>query len=192
MKKNYLIIGYIIYLVGVVSGSCFAVHNPPIWTPFGISIAAIILGSILIRIAYKVEKPKKDENTEEVKEDKGIFQKYLTEIVETSKKIFENAEKENYDRNKTKDDIDSLLTNAINEFVNRKQFMINILGMKYFGEIFIPFSYGERMLNRAWSAFTDDVKEEGMSSLGESIEAFEETLLIIKRITRKKGTGELI
>jgi len=55
--------------------------------------------------------------------------------------------------------------------VNRSQF-ITRLGMEAGAEIVITCSYGERMLNRVWSATADAHLPEALASLAEAKEAF--------------------
>ena len=55
--------------------------------------------------------------------------------------------------------------------INRNQF-ISRLGMETGAEIIITCSYGERMLNRVWSATADEHLPEALASLAEAREAF--------------------
>ena len=60
----------------------------------------------------------------------------------------------------------------VNPFaLNRNQF-VSRLGMEAGAEIIITCSYGERMLNRVWSATADEHLPEALASLAEAREAF--------------------
>lgn len=67
----------------------------------------------------------------------------------------------------------------VRPFVDTRQQIIAQFGMQKGSEIMIACSYGERMLNRVWSATADNHLQEAQSSLKEAVQAFEEVASLI-------------
>ena len=67
----------------------------------------------------------------------------------------------------------------VRRFVDRRQQIIEQFGMQKGSEIMIACSYGERMLNRVWSATADNHIQEAQSSLQEAVQAFGEVASLL-------------
>ena len=189
MKKQLLIAGYIIYIIGIIAGACFAAPKPPIWPPFIVSLIVIVIGAIMINKAYK---PAPQKDASEVKENRGAIQEMLERIYNTSKDLRDQLNNDKTDPNDVKDAVDKLVTGDVLNFAEKRQYLINVLGLEPFVEIFGAFANGERNLNRTWSTLADGAPEEGKIALDKATNYFEEACASIKVITKKKGTGNLI
>jgi len=72
------------------------------------------------------------------------------------------------------DRVDGLLQEYILPFAEVRQGVINRLGMKEGAEILVVIAYGERMLNRVWSAAADGHLPEATAVYPDALQAFEE------------------
>ena len=70
--------------------------------------------------------------------------------------------------------VDSLLETYVLPFAEGRQKVLDSLGMEKGAEVLVVVAYGERMLNRTWSAAGDGHLPEACASLPESVEAFKE------------------
>ena len=73
----------------------------------------------------------------------------------------------------------------VRPFVDVRHQIAEQFGMHKGSEIMIACSYGERMLNRVWSASADNHLQEAQSSLKEAVQAFEEVTSIIQEPSNK-------
>jgi hypothetical protein len=72
------------------------------------------------------------------------------------------------------DRVDAILQEYVIPFALARHKVIEKLGMDKGAEILVVVAYGERMLNRAWSAAADEHAPESISSILEALEAFKE------------------
>lgn len=77
------------------------------------------------------------------------------------------------------DQIDIVLDNYINPFVEKRKTFIDILGQYKGAKILLIFAYAERMLNRCWSAASDGHHEEAANVLMESLHNFKEAASLL-------------
>jgi len=70
--------------------------------------------------------------------------------------------------------VDQVLQEYVIPFAMARHKVIEKLGMDKGAEILVVVAYGERMLNRAWSAAADEHAPESISSILEALEAFKE------------------
>lgn len=76
-------------------------------------------------------------------------------------------------------EVDRLLLEYIHPFAEGRQQVIRQLGMEKGAELLICVAYGERMLNRTWTAAADGHLEEALSSYPEALEAFDEAARLV-------------
>ena len=72
------------------------------------------------------------------------------------------------------DRVDAILQEYVVPFAIARNKVVEKLGMDKGAELLVVVAYGERMLNRAWSAAADEHAPESISSILEAIEAFKE------------------
>jgi hypothetical protein len=65
--------------------------------------------------------------------------------------------------------VDEVLDNYVHPFTEKRKTFVDILGQLKGSEILLTVAYGERMLNRVWSAASDGHMEEARNSLEESL-----------------------
>ncbi len=70
--------------------------------------------------------------------------------------------------------VDAILQEYVIPFAMARHKVIEKLGMDEGAELLIVVAYGERMLNRAWSAAADEHAPESVASIQEACEAFKE------------------
>jgi len=75
--------------------------------------------------------------------------------------------------------VDQLLEKYVLPFAEGRQKVLDSMGMEKGAEILVVMAYGERMLNRTWSAAGDGHLPESRASLPESAEAFREAYALI-------------
>jgi len=80
--------------------------------------------------------------------------------------------------------VDEILDKYVHPFVEVRQKLINRLGMDAGAEILVTVAYGERMLNRVWSAASDNHRPEACTVLPDAVDAFEEAEVLIKKATK--------
>jgi hypothetical protein len=69
--------------------------------------------------------------------------------------------------------VDTLLEGYVLPFTEARQRVTARLGMRAGAELLVTAAYGERMLNRVWSAASDGHLPEALACLSEAIAAFE-------------------
>ena len=79
------------------------------------------------------------------------------------------------------DRIDQLLNEYILPFADNRQQVLNRLGMNEGAELLVTIAYGERMLNRTWSAASDGYPQEALAVYPDAVDAFEEAIQILER-----------
>ena len=72
------------------------------------------------------------------------------------------------------DRVDAILQEYVIPFAQARHKIIEKLGMDKGAELLVVVAYGERMLNRAWSAAADEHAPESVASVQEAYEAFKE------------------
>ncbi len=70
--------------------------------------------------------------------------------------------------------VDAILQEYVIPFAMARHKVVEKLGMDKGAELLVVVAYGERMLNRAWSAAADEHAPESVASIQEACEAFQE------------------
>jgi len=77
------------------------------------------------------------------------------------------------------DRVEHLLAHTVLPFAESRQKLFDRLGMRVGAEILITAAFGERMLNRTWSAAADGYLEEARNSFRDGAAAFEEAARMV-------------
>ncbi len=157
--------------------------NSPIsgWPPstpiFAAGIALALLGLLGWRKAIKVElaSQKMSSTTDETTDKTGTEEFGGSEFSE----IFETLEGELIKLRGLQglelcEQIDKIEERFIIPLSERRALFINQMGMEKGADILVTFAYGERMLNRVWSASADGAHREATESLEEALHVFRE------------------
>lgn len=70
------------------------------------------------------------------------------------------------------DEVDKVLDEHVYPFTEKRKTFMDILGQAKGAEILLDVAYGERMLNRVWSAASDGHHQEALNSISESLENY--------------------
>ena len=84
---------------------------------------------------------------------------------------------------------DGLLETYLLPLANGRQRVIDRLGMKAGSEILVTVAFGERMLNRVWSAAADGHLDEARGCFPEALTALEEAQRLAKQATEASAGG---
>lgn len=85
--------------------------------------------------------------------------------------------------------VDEILDGYLLPFVVVRQRVLDRLGMKQGSEILVTVAFGERMLNRVWSATADGHLEEARACYPEALAALEEAQRLAKEATESSSGG---
>lgn len=77
--------------------------------------------------------------------------------------------------------VEQLLEHFIQPFAESRQRVINRFGMTAGAEILVTMAYGERMLNRSWSAAADGHLAEARACVPEAVHAFDEAHAMLQQ-----------
>ena len=78
--------------------------------------------------------------------------------------------------------IDTTIDNHVTPLAESRHRIIDRFGMSHGAEILVATAYGERMLNRVWSAAADGYLEEARSSFREASSAFDEAAAMMTSV----------
>lgn len=168
MKKNSLFM--IIFFIGVLIAITAAAKMPQANQNFSDNILIFVVG-IIISIVANIfwHKEVKSEAIEKIKkhrdsEDNPVF--LLQRSVEQIQKL--NDDFDRLDNKQVCQCINDISENFIHPFTEKRYSIIDIMGMEKGSEVLLTVAYGERMLNRVWSACSDGHRFEAKNSLDKS------------------------
>ena len=140
---------------------------PSTFPIFCVSIAAAIAGVA----AWRMDATGKHEAAAKAKGDDPIslLSKLHHELAQIQKQVTELSTPELIRR------IDSVIDNLIFPFNQVRNSILTRYGMGYGAEILVTFAGAERSLNRAWSAASDDHREEAVSAFASAAQGFAHT-----------------
>ena len=96
----------------------------------------------------------------------------LTRIRENLEAL--NARKQELPVYEARFEIDRLFRDDLDNFVDARETMIHVFGMKHYAEVMSAFAAGERYINRVWSASTDGYEDEVLKYLQRASDQFRE------------------
>lgn len=91
------------------------------------------------------------------------------------------AKMQNYGREDWLDHLTRIQDQYIMRFNDQRHQLLESLSAEEGSELMIKFSYGERMLNRAYSCSADGYHHEGIDLAPTALSSFEECLVILKK-----------
>lgn len=178
-------IGKLLFAAGIVVSVISGAKAPPegaTWPDtlplFAFGVLLTIIGLVLWR-----QEEKKDVISEESTTDSALSR--LETLTETLKS--QSPDWKDLDCPTLNETITVFQEKYVRPFVETRQQIIDQFGMQKGSEIMIACSYGERMLNRVWSATADNHLPEAQSSLKEAVQAFEEVMSILENTSQTES-----
>lgn len=170
--KNMKMIGISLFVIGSIVAITAGAKMPAAGSEFpntlfvfAVAIIAGIIGNVLwhkaegIIVKAELEAHKNDTegNPVSLLERTIPAVENLVELAKTTKGM-DLCEK-----------IDEVLDTYVHPFTEKRKTFIDLLGMEKGSDILLTIAYAERMLNRTWSASSDEHHPEATSSLAESL-----------------------
>lgn len=167
-------IGIILFLLGTLTATISASKVPAVGQTYPDTVPAFLIGTVLAIIgvilwhvmAKKLIK-EKIQNKDQSDGDDPL--KLMEDLQPELKKLDDNFM--NLDLKGIETEVDKLLDNYILPIANVREDVTNTLGMGKGSEVLITLAYGERNLNRVWSAASDNHIEEARNSYPEASSA---------------------
>ncbi len=172
MKKISILLYVLGLLVAVVSAARVTELT---WQQFLLNpsflagTALCIIGLVFWRIENKKGKAELHNNS--VYGDPRIKVK---EVLPLIKSLSEKSKEMN--PKMFRDELDHIVENYIYPISESKDYLVEEMGLAEGSELYLKYSYAERMLNRAWSYSSDDFNEGLPSVFEEVIETYEGTI----------------
>lgn len=160
-------IGIIISILGAAKVPAEGSKWPDTLVLFSIGAAIAIAGLMMWRMAVKKANAE-EANTKDDKDPATL----LSNLVEPLQKLSNDIA--DLDADAITQRVDEVLDKYVLPFADVRQRIVNKLGMEKGAEILVVVAYGERMLNRVWSAAADGHLPEAQASFPEALEAFTE------------------
>lgn len=174
MSKGIKILNLSIMIISVIAASVFAAHIPPLWWPF--SLSALVLTATL----YILRKSAKRDLNQAQNEHHPL--KIFKEMVVKSLDVCQTLlSKSGYDETDV-EYLENLSELLITQMERIHPQLTEILGMKSFIDIILPYARAERLMNRALSAMMDGYGEEANESLKKSLPFLRETVTKLEAI----------
>jgi hypothetical protein len=176
MNRKYF--GLTIFCLGLIVAITSASKVPAEGQQWPDTILSFILGTIaclaglyLWRKSVKVEAAQiaghSDENSRSAKEELEMTLQFLEKLAPRVGQL---------STHQLCDEIDDCFGQHLNAFTEKRSQVIDSLGMEKGADILVTVAFGERMLNRVWSAASDDHIEEARSVFPDALDAFKESV----------------
>lgn len=172
--KNMKILGIILFVVGIIVGITAAAKTPGEGSSYpdtvGVFLTAFfvtIIGNILW---HKSEKDMIKQQLEEHKNDGNNPIAMLSSTIPAIEALYQKAQ--TTEGMALCNEVDHVLDNHVHPFTEKRKTFMDILGQTKGAEILLDVAYGERMLNRVWSAASDGHQQEALNSISESLENY--------------------
>ncbi len=166
--------GPYIFAAGILVAIAGSAKLPETQGGFPDTLPAFILGAITAvigiilwrrQIKQEQEQPDTDPNAINPFERLQSIQAPLVKLKEEASTL---------DTEALCDRVDNILQEYVIPFAMARHKVVEKLGMDKGAELLVVVAYGERMLNRAWSAAADEHAPESVASIAEACEAFQE------------------
>ena len=174
-------IGPLLFFVGVlvaISGSAKmpaeGATYPDTTGVFFIGMAMAIVGTIFWRksVAEKASAALDEQNETDALQ-------LLRDLISPAEQLRESID--NLDPEIMCEKVDHLLETYVLPFADNRLQVLNRLGMNAGAELLVTMAYGERMLNRTWSAASDGYPREALAVYPDAVDAFQEALGLLQK-----------
>lgn len=169
-------IGLVLLLIGFFAAAFVSVRQldkPPgakesrkwqsiAWTNYGLAMAVGVVGVALLRVAAA----RISTSDSKVAADLDTLRTSLDRVIERLQAIL--AEKQTVDVYDVSGRIDRDFVEDLGRFVDARETIIPVGGLKGFANVMSDFASGERLINRAWCASADGYVDEVWASLAKA------------------------
>jgi hypothetical protein len=177
--KNARVLGIILFVVGIILAISAAAKMPAedatYPTTLPVFFMGIVLGVVGNLIWHKNERKIVMAQLEHHKNDTennpvALLKATLPKVEELQTKA------QGLEGMAICEAVDEVLDKYVHPFTEKRKTFMDILGQSKGAEILLIVAYGERMLNRVWSAASDGHKPEAMNVLQESIDSYRQAI----------------
>jgi len=171
-------LGYVIITIGFLAGALVAVLDES-RVQWGYFSGALILGAVGIILVHLHEK--RDSRSEKrLATNLQDIETSLTHIVENMSLL--NAEKQSINAYDMRHRVDELFSEALTTFVEARESLAHVHGLKVYANVMSHFASAERYLNRVWSASADGYIDEITAYLDKAQVQFSQALDYISQL----------
>ena len=172
--KQKRVIGITLFVIGTIMGIIAASKVPETGAKYPTTVGAFFGGLALAIIGnilwHRSERNIIKAQLEQHKNDGSSPISLLSNTVPAIEELYQKAQA-------TKgmelcDEVDKVLDTHVHPFTEKRKTFMDILGQAKGAEILLDVAYGERMLNRVWSAASDGHHQEALNSISESLENY--------------------
>lgn len=177
LKQN--IIGKVLFFAGAIVAIASGAKMPGAGDTYPDTISLFVLG-LIVSIAgnflwHRTERAIVLAEMEEHKNDTTAnpmsLLKQISQAIDGLQKQIDNMTESEVMKK-----IDDIHAELIHAFVEKRKVMTDVLGQEKAAEILLEVAYGERMLNRTWSAVSDGHFPEAKHSLSESVKSYHQAV----------------
>jgi len=178
MMKIQRILGQLLFAAGIMVGIAGSAQMPsagqryPDSLPVALAGMAVgILGLVLWHLALRADRSRQRSKQETgAKRNEPGALALLEALVAPAKEF--KALAQTLDAKQIAAQADGLLERFVLPFGDKRSEIFDRFGMSKGAEILVAVAYGERMLNRVWSAAADGHLEEARACVPEAVDAF--------------------
>ncbi|MCK5074341.1 MAG: hypothetical protein KAQ98_13005 [Bacteriovoracaceae bacterium] len=142
---------------------------------FILAVIGILIWHTMVRKLIKLELKQQDASSND--NPVTLIEKLQPNLTDLTSKIG------NLDSDELCQEVDKLLDNYVLPFAEVRQTLVNMMGMSKGAQVLVTIAYGERMLNRVWSASADGHLEEAQNVYPDAVSAFQEAYGMVQHQT---------
>jgi hypothetical protein len=175
--------GFIIFSVGIVLAIVGASKVPLDGSEWPDTVPVFLAGSLLAAIGlFLWRRTTAAEAREQAASSESANDPYalLSGLIEPLDAL--KADLDTLDTEALSQRIDHLLNDFVLPFAEVRQVLVNRLGMEKGAEVLVIVAFGERLLNRVWTAAADGHLPEARACFPEAHEAFTEAQALIANV----------
>lgn len=179
-----LSLGYVLFVTGVIVAITAGARMPEGGQDFP-ATWPIFLGGAFAGIAGvalwrgDLARSRRAHAAEEPSSGRGNPVALLRELIDPAHRLQSDLESMDVDELLAR--VEQLLEQFVLPFAESRQRIINRFGMTTGAEILVTMAYGERMLNRVWSAAADGHLPEARACVPEAVHAIDEAQAIVQK-----------
>ena len=175
--------GFILFVIGIVVSILGSAKVPaetggwPDTLPlFALGVTLSIVGLVLWRRATAAQ-AREEASAVESANDPYVLLQGITEPLDALKADIDGLDTETLSTR-----VDEILNGFVLPFAEVRQVLVDRLGMEKGAEVLVIVAFGERLLNRVWTAAADGHLPEAQACFPEAYEAFEEANALIAQV----------
>ncbi|WP_428267435.1 hypothetical protein [Haliangium sp.] len=196
-------IGLILVTVGCLGAALVAVLDPAAvtWGWYVPALGCGVLGVAVVQVAvrrYAKDATRLETNAQVLTGSLDAIVKELNQLdreasgddaTQTADQAADQTANQTIDPYTLPARIDQSFRDHITAFVDARESIGHIWGMRAYGEVMSHFAAGERYLNRVWSAAADGYIDEARTYIGRSRDQFAEAQSKLGELTARRGAA---